>query len=322
MRIEALIVAVLAANLHGCGTCCPPAPEVPFKIRGEIVEAWLVELLERSMISDRRTLTCDDMCELYHNNEYSDYVVDIAACDHSIVDPPPADGAALAATVACSGTTVKYYCKGRRPLGHVEEDDAETDDLGGYLARCAHLEAASVVAFAELAELLAGLAAPAALVSRCRTAAAEEARHAAVIGALARARGARVTRPRRRACATDLRAIAVHNAVEGCVHEAWAAVGAAWQAMHAEDAGHRAAFAEIAVDEAGHAQLAWDLHAWFVDRLDAASRAEVMAAQRAALAGLPALAAGEVCPPELGMPDSSTRVAMAMRFAAGLAAAA
>lgn len=118
MRIEALIVAVLAANLHGCGTCCPPAPEVPFKIRGEIVEARL-------------------------------------------------------------------------------------------------------------------------------------------------------------------------------------AVGAAWQAMHAEDAGHRAAFAEIAVDEAGHAQLAWDLHAWFVDRLDAASRAEVMAAQRAALAGLPALAAGEVCPPEL-----------------------
>jgi len=321
MRMHALILAALTPFLVA-GTCCFPPPKVaPFAIDSDIRAAELEFMKNNLRVAALEELRCEDVCEWIVEHRRNRYIVAPQACEHSFVATPESGPDALVGHIKCHGEAYSYICKGRRPLGHVEAA-VVGEDVASYLARCAHLEAASVLAFEELAEQLRGLAAPAELVERCGAAAEEERRHAALLGGLAEAGGARVPAVEVRACERSLRAIAEHNAVEGCVHEAWAAVGAAWQARHARDAGLRAALAEIAADEARHAQLAWDVHGWLLGSLGEEERAAVRAAQRAAIAGLPGLAAEEEEPAELGMPERATRVAMASRFAAGLAAAA
>ncbi len=320
MRLRALLFVTLAPFVSGCGGCCFPAHE-PFRVKGELHEAELGELLKRydRTDADYARLTCAELCELVYEVGRDWQLVDLGTCTHTIRPPGEVGPDEVVATVDCTGRGAEFICKGRRPLGHVERLEFAGDELGAYLAHCAHLEAASVAAFHELAEQLAGLGAPAELVARCRVAAADEERHAAVLGGFAAARGAEVPPPERRACAPSLAAIAAHNAVEGCVHEAWAAVGAAWQAIHARDPALRAAFAVIADEEADHAQLAWDLHTWLIGQLDDDARAAVLAGQRRAIEALPRVAATEVGPRELGLPDAGVRAAMAARFAAELA---
>src|SRR5581483_682033 len=98
---------------------------------------------------------------------------------------------------------------------------------------------------------------------RAREAARDERRHARTMTALARRRGATV--PRVRATRRRSRAlfdIALENAVEGCVREAYGALFAVWQSEHATDPRVRSAMRSIARDEATHAELAYDVHAW------------------------------------------------------------
>jgi hypothetical protein len=78
-------------------------------------------------------------------------------------------------------------------------------------------------------------------------------------------------------------AIAVENAVEGCVRETFGAVVAAWQAAHAGDPRIARTMARIAADETRHAALAWAIAGWMEPRLDARSRRVVLAARRAAV---------------------------------------
>jgi hypothetical protein len=87
-------------------------------------------------------------------------------------------------------------------------------------------------------------------------AARDEVRHARVTAAIA---GVPVRRPRVRTLPLrSLAAIARDNAVEGCVHETWAAAVA-----HLEP---HPAYRSIARDEVDHAQLAWDIDAWLGER--------------------------------------------------------
>jgi hypothetical protein len=69
--------------------------------------------------------------------------------------------------------------------------------------------------------------------------------------------------------------LALENAREGTSRELFGAVVAAWQSRAASSADTRARFAEIARDEAEHAQLSLDLAAWFSGRLTEAERALV-----------------------------------------------
>jgi hypothetical protein len=166
-----------------------------------------------------------------------------------------------------------------------------------WVARATHDEGASVRAFEALARELAALDAPAALVAALEAAASDEVRHAATMGALGERFAAPVVaveffwedQPRRR----SLVEIAVENAVEGCVHETWAALVAAHQGRAAGSPELRVLFGEIAGDEARHAALAWAIDGWLVTQLTAAEQATVAAARRAAverlLAGAPAL---------------------------------
>src|SRR5688572_25875669 len=113
------------------------------------------------------------------------------------------------------------------------------DSAGRWLAARAQAEEASIATFARLARELEGHGAPAALVTRARDAARDEARHALVMRRLARRAGMTtmpdVARPDASSSLRTLEAIAFENATHGCVRKTYAALLAAWQATSAED---------------------------------------------------------------------------------------
>ncbi|HEY8041554.1 MAG TPA: ferritin-like domain-containing protein [Polyangiaceae bacterium] len=170
--------------------------------------------------------------------------------------------------------------RGRRGGG------AQGDALGSVLARNAALETAAVRAFEQLARELADHGAPRELVARTRRAARDEVTHARLLRRAAAARGCTVPRTRARptpATTRSLRDIAVENAVEGCGREALGAALLELQSRRCPDPELSSILARIAADEMVHAELAWDLHAWLLSRLDARARAEVVAAHEAFL---------------------------------------
>ncbi|HEU5055518.1 MAG TPA: hypothetical protein VFU21_03310, partial [Kofleriaceae bacterium] len=81
-------------------------------------------------------------------------------------------------------------------------------------------------------------------------------------------------------------AIAEENAAEGCVREAFGALVATWQAVHAADPVVAAASAMVAPDERRHARLARAVERFLAPRLGRADTRRVADARRAALADL------------------------------------
>ncbi len=235
------------------------------------------------------------------------------------MDLATAEGDDVVGHVTCTGDGFEFYCEGRRPLGHVEVA-GRPRSLAAHLVRCAHLEAVSVEAFEELAAQLAGWGAPASLVARCRAAAADERAHAALVRALVP--GMVIPVGATREAPRALEDVARHNAVEGCVHEAWAALLAHLKADRAVDPAVRATYAAIAADEARHAQLSWDVHAWLMGLLDLPARDRVRAAQAEALRRLSTVARAQaaVAPAVLGLPSADEAARAASDFARRLAA--
>jgi len=200
------------------------------------------------------------------------------------------------------------------------------DPVIAHLARAAHDEAASVHAFAALADELAALGAPRDLLARIQAATADEVRHAEAVARLLADRGGRCRPPAHRPhAARQAREIAIENAVEGCVRETWAALLAAHQARHAADPRVRAVMHSIAADEARHAELAWAIDTWLWGLLDPTARAEVEAARRAAAAAVVlGVTAREPAPAlvhEAGLPGRAPATHLVLGLAATLWAA-
>ena len=198
--------------------------------------------------------------------------------------------AGTAETVEAGAVFVVCACQGsagRRPEGLAACDAVASSPVGAFFAHAAHLEAASVHAFARMRDELRALRAPRSLVFAATRAIADERRHARVVSALARRFGARTSPPRvKRPRGRSIEAIAIENATEGCVRETFAAIVAHYQALHARDPVVRAAYARIARDETRHAELAYDAARFFDSILDEAARARVARARDAALAEL------------------------------------
>jgi hypothetical protein len=232
---------------------------------------------------------------------------------------PPAAGVTLSAaecasycgmpTISCKGATldsgtpavectIANNCggAGRRPQGFASRRRTAGDVLTAWLSGTAALEGAAVEAFVTLRAELAARGAPRALLRGCTRAARDEVVHAHLMGQLSRRRGGPLvpwTRaPRRR---RSLEAIAIENAVEGCVRETWAALCAWVQAADAEDADVRAAMAHIAKDETDHAALALEVDAWARTRLRPSARRRVDAARQREVKRL-VRACGDVAP--------------------------
>jgi hypothetical protein len=217
-------------------------------------------------------------------------------------------------------------CGGRKPAGlHSAAVDRGTSLLGDFLARCAHLEAASIVAFEQLERELTAHAAPPALIEAARHARADEMRHAALVGGLARARGGSPVVPEVEPLAVRTpEEIALENVVEGCVRETYAALVAGYQAEHARDRELREAMISIAEDELRHAILAHRVQRWLAGKLDRAALARVAEAKARAVRELVREAACPVAD-ELqragGLPSTAVACALVGELAHSLWAA-
>ncbi len=208
---------------------------------------------------------------------------------------------------------------GRRAPG-VEPAPSEIATTDGrYFARLAHAEAVSVRAFRSLARDLARLGAPRRLVRWAARSGREEERHALVMRRLAKRRGEAPPRVRGEPRpARSLLDLALHNGVEGCVLESFAALVCVHQGRHARDADARRAFGRIAREELSHAALSREIHRYVMRRLDPAERAEVGGAMRAALtelAAAPRMAAAQV-EAAVGLPCPHARAELARRLPA------
>jgi hypothetical protein len=190
-----------------------------------------------------------------------------------------------------------YTCiAGRRPEGYVEPAGTTTAaTVAGWLAHAADLERVSVYAFQRMSLELEHHGAPSDLKRDVARAEADEIRHTRVVGTLARREGAVLSvAPVPHGPVRPLVEIALENAVEGCVRETYGALVASWQAQHAGRADIRRAMAVIAVDETAHADLAWRVQAWSMERLAPAERARVADAMREAVRELAAAASARV----------------------------
>lgn len=190
-----------------------------------------------------------------------------------------------------------------------EECDSAEGSIGAYFAEIAHLEAAAVVAFEDLARELAHHGAPGHLVERAWAAAREETRHALLTGALARRYGAeRVVPQVMRQSPRSLLAMALDNAVEGLTRETFGALLGHVQARTAADPLVRQVMSLIADDETGHAEFSVELHEWLMTRLDRAQQHQVASARMQAEASF-RMSAHQDLPEEVrtavGMPTIS-----------------
>ena len=178
---------------------------------------------------------------------------------------------------------------GRKPQGLAPANSNGGACAGSYFARMAHLEAASVVAFAHMADELRVHGAPEELVARAVHALFDERRHADVIGQLANAHGAQVPVLKvERGAVRSLLDRAIENRREGCVRETYGALLALYQAQASTAPEVRHTMARVAADEAQHAALSWDLDAWLMQKLDSRERALVLEAEKSAVAALEA----------------------------------
>jgi hypothetical protein len=195
----------------------------------------------------------------------------------------PGDGGGT--VVVCAFNTV---CEGRRPEGYLPgETDIRLPLLGRYFAAMAATESASVIAFERMAEELLAHGAPADLVQRARTAAADEERHFTAAAALANRFGATPARAAvARAAQRSLFDFALENAREGVVRETLGAAMGFWQARHAAEPSVRSALAQIAEEETSHAVLSHDVDAWARALLSDAERALLDAARTTAVEGI------------------------------------
>ncbi|HEX6837041.1 MAG TPA: hypothetical protein VF334_10740 [Polyangia bacterium] len=186
-------------------------------------------------------------------------------------------------------TCTGFLPGGRPPLGLRPRRAVDArDPVGAFFAAMAHVEAAAVDGFEELARALAAHGAPDVLVAAARDAAADEARHARVAAAFARRFGAAALPPVEidAVAAPSLETLALANAREGCVLETYGAVVTEWQSRTARDRAVRRAFVNIAADELRHAELAFAVARWLHPRLDDLARRRVRDARRAAAAEL------------------------------------
>lgn len=134
-------------------------------------------------------------------------------------------------------------------------------------------EWASVAAFFELAQQLAGAGAPDELVQRAWCSAQDEAHHtqlaanvcASLTGARPGFASLTIARQPRTTRQAALRRLATESWADGCINEGIAALSAQAELMLAQTKTSRRALAAIRRDEAAHAALAWDVLQWCVN---------------------------------------------------------
>ncbi len=160
--------------------------------------------------------------------------------------------------------------------GEARGEDSSADAVARRFADDAYGEACAVAAFLRMERELRAHGAPSSLIAAAARSADEERRHVEVIGALA---GAPVRAVADDAPVRSLLELAIENAREGCVREAFGAALAVYRAAHATDEAIARAMASIAEDECRHAELSIAVDRWAASRLDDAANAAIAEAR-------------------------------------------
>lgn len=203
-----------------------------------------------------------------------------------------------------------YTCvEGRRPAGYDAPSEVPST-VGAWFAHAADVERVSIDAFRIMARELCFHGAPGDLVTRALDATRDEIRHARTMAAFARREGASrlAEMPIAHGPERALVEMVLENAVEGCIRETFGALVAGYQAKRADRMDIRRAMQAIYADETRHAELAWDTHAWFWDRLSVEEQSRVREAMQRALMELAAsvrIAPGPDVRGPLGLPDGA-----------------
>jgi hypothetical protein len=320
-----LLSAVASAAIAGCDDSCPHTVVTKEGTRDVMPDAACQSLERASMSGYDIAKDCSELCDDRRTNYCllpDDYLAAFRASNGPLVYPTADASVPLVCPTWDASVTItcqhieqrgKYSedcpIDGRRPQNLRPMARSTHAQVGDYLARSAHLEAASVIAFEQLARDLALLGAPAQLIADCRDAAREEVEHARVIGALARARGAAPSEVELGVQRTpSVFALALENVIEGVVRETYGALQAIVRARTAAAPDVRAAMAQIARDEASHAALSARIAVWCDTQLSPDERAQVAVAKRTALAELRRELAHEPTPAlrdQLGLPPSA-----------------
>jgi hypothetical protein len=179
-----------------------------------------------------------------------------------IVAAPAGDGAGW------RGPSAAPDLSSLSPAGQAALADAWTET-----ARAEH---ASVPAFARLSLTLVSLGAPARLVEAAHRAGLEEIEHARLAFALASAYAGEPVGPGAlpelrtspAVTAASLAELAHESLLDGCLNEGFSAAAARAAADRAGDPVVRDAWVAIARDESSHAELAWEVVTWCLDRAE------------------------------------------------------
>ncbi len=325
MNIHHLISSSLL--LAGCGAVSKPVSSVDgCNPESDTIELE-VDLLAEKILAYQQIygipydeMACEDVCreEVTFATSWELESIDSCSLSFAISESPDPeavdyDPTAVVGELSCAANVIEYWCMGRRPLGHQELKDAD------YFVQAAHLEAASVDAFAELGRTLKRWGAPQDLIDRTFVAAQEEILHAILFARLAGIE--RIPTCVKEQKEGTLLELALHNAVEGCIFEGWAALQAHHMLTGISDPQLQSIMRTIARDETNHAQLSWDIHVWLLAQLSEAEQAQVAAAQAEALAQLPELAvANNAALPEQLRGDRAQVQCLASCFAEQIAA--
>lgn len=254
------------------------------------------------VLPSREGQSCEEVCEGMVGTGLGARIQSVEACVEAtnlLPDPNAADAGApeeredgwepplRERVTVCRVVERSSGGAGRRPEGLAPAELGASEGVARWLAHAAHFEAAAVTAFVRLSRELRVHGAPASLVDGARVAARDEVRHARTMARWRDRVGAAaaevVVEPAR---ARSLYAMALENAVEGCVGETFGAFVASRQAQLAEDPEFREDLAVIADDELRHAELSWSVHAWAMTRLEAEERSSIEDAMRRVLGEL------------------------------------
>lgn len=212
--------------------------------------------------------------------------------------------------ITCSAI-VEPFCEGRFHEGVCKPSEIHAQNhTQRWLSRAAQSERASVQSFVLLAKELEAYQLPPALLQRIHKAAQEEIGHARMMYHLCAVQGATIptmqesTLPQR-----SLFDIALENAVEGCVHERYAALQAHYQAQNIKNNALQPWLAQIAHEETEHTTLADELHSWIMPQLSSKEQEAVHEAKQKAQQELEAYIAQREVPIELqetlGLPNQA-----------------
>jgi hypothetical protein len=154
-------------------------------------------------------------------------------------------------------------------------------EVGTHFARVACMEAGSIEAFRRLRDELHLHRAPDRLVRVASRAMRDEIRHVRQTSALARRFRERPVAPLPvpPRVPRSLEAVALENAVEGCIRETYSALECLWQSHRAGDAVVKATMARIARDELRHLAVSWAVDSWCRSKLGRAAARRLRDAQ-------------------------------------------